>query len=206
MIGSMRTFLVGIVLAAGCATGGGGGQPAAHFAGEPFARSARPNRITGQVCGMDLDVDVSRRGDGVTLNGFLDGRFPVNLQARAEGNGTVITGALGTRAGESAVELRVAADQLDGRVGFRKFDLHANGDTLAGTMQIPNAIQPPVAVLEGRGQLASLPLDAKAALVPALLTCNVQPQGRWGKSELFVRVGGPAGALPRQSSSLYTRD
>jgi hypothetical protein len=200
----MRTFLVGTLLVVGCASGGG--PPATHFAGEPFDLAARPSRISGQVCGMDLDVDVSHQGDAVALSGFLDGKFPVRLTARPEGLGTAITGALGTAAGESTVELRVAADQLDGRVGFRKFDLHAEGDTLTGTMQIPNAIEPPVAVLEGRAQLSSLPIDTKAALVPALLTCNVQPQGKWGKSALLVRVGGPAGALPHQSSSLYTRD
>jgi len=201
----MRKLLTALFVVAGCA-GSSSRGPAVHYSGEPFDLAARGSRITGQVCGMDLDVDVVRQGDGVALSGFLDGKFPVHLQARPEGNGAAITGALGTAAGESAVDLRVAADQLDGRVGFRKFDLRANGDTLTGPMQIPNAIEPPVAVLEGRAQLASLPLDAKAALVPALLTCNVQPQGKWGKSELLVRVGGPAGALPHQSSSLYTRD
>jgi hypothetical protein len=197
----MRTFLVSALFAVGCASTG---QPATHYSGEPFDLAARSSHITGQVCGMDLDLDVTHQGDAVALSGFLDGKFPVHLSARPEGRGVAISGALGTSAGESAVDLRVAADQLDGRVGFRKFDLHAEGDTLTGTMQIPNAIEPPDAVLEGRAQLASLPLDTQAALVPALLTCNVQPIGKWGKSELLVRVGGPAGALPHQSSALYT--
>ena len=199
----MRTTLLCALVLVGCA---GSGQPATHYAGEPFELAARASRITGQVCGMDLDVDVTRQGDSVALSGFLDGKFPVHLSARPEGRGTAISGALGTAAGESAVDLRIAADQLDGRVGFRKFDLHAEGDTLTGTMQIPNAIEPPIAVLEGRAELAALPRDTQAALLPALLTCNVQPQGKWGKSQLLVRVGGPAGALPHQSSSLYTRD
>ena len=197
----MRVFFVSVLFAVGCASAG---QPATHYSGEPFDLAARPSRITGQVCGMDLDLDVTHEGDHVALSGFLDGKFPVHLSARPEGRGAAISGALGTAAGDSAVELRVAADQLDGRVGFRKFDLHAEGDTLAGTMQIPDAIEPPQAVLEGRAQLASLPLETQAALVPALLTCNVQPIGKFGKSELLVRVGGPAGALPHQSSALYT--
>ncbi len=196
----MRILVVSAVLVVGCASAE---KPTTRYAGEPFELAARPGRISGQVCGMDLDVDVRRHGDAVALSGFLDGKFPVQLTARPLGRGLAISGALGTSAGESAVELRVGAAELDGRVGFRTFTLRANGDTLAGTMQIPNAIEPPDVVLEGRAQLAALPVDAQAALLPALLTCNVQPQGKWGKSELYVRVGGPAGALPHESSSLY---
>lgn len=202
----MRTSLcLALVVLGGCATAGSRG-PVTRVAGEPFELAARGSRITGQVCGMDVDLDVKREGDHVALSGFLDGKFPVHLDARADGDGRVITGGLGTAAGESAVELHVRPDALDGRVGFRRFTLRAAGDTLAGTMQIPNAIEPSETVLEGRAQLASLPLDTAAALVPTLLTCNVQPVGRWGKSSLMVRVGGPAGALPHQSSSLYLHE
>ena len=199
----MRTLLLSVVFAAGCATASG---PATHYSGEPFELAARPSRISGQVCGMDLDVDVTRNGDGVALSGFLDGKFPVHLSAHPVGGGVAIDGALGTTAGQSAVELRVAADELDGRVGYRSFVLRANGDTLAGTMQIPDAVERPEVTLEGRAQLAALPMEAQAALLPALLTCNVQTQGKWGRSELVVRVGGPAGALPHQSSALYSHE
>ncbi len=200
----MRTILLGAVLIAGCATTAAG--PTTHYAGEPFDLAARPGRITGQVCGMDLDVDVKRDGDAVALTGFLDGKFPVNLSARPLGRGLGITGALGTAAGQAAVDLRVAADQLDGRVGFRKFDLHDSGDTLVGTMQIPDAIEPPGVTVEGRAQLMSLPVDTQAALLPALLSCYVETQGKFGRNELVVRIGGPAGALPHQSSALYSHD
>ncbi|HEX8950492.1 MAG TPA: hypothetical protein VF945_01540 [Polyangia bacterium] len=199
----MRTLLLSALFAVGCASAG---QPATHYAGEPFDLAARPSRITGQVCGMDLDVDVRHDGDAVALTGFLDGKFPVQLTARPLGRGVGISGALGSAAGQAAVELRVAADQLDGRVGFRRFDLRASGDSLVGTMQIPDAIEPPDVTLEGRAQLLALPLDAQAALLPALLSCNVQTQGKFGRSELLVRVGGAAGALPHQSSALYSHE
>ena len=200
----MRTLLLSALFAVGCASAGQ--QPATHYSGEPFDLAAHPGRITGQVCGMDLDVDVKHHGDAVALTGFLDGKFPVNLSARPLGRGLAIDGALGTAAGQAAVELRVAADQLDGRVGFRKFDLQGSGDALVGTMQIPDAIERPNVTLEGRAQLAALPMETQAALVPTLLTCNVQTQGNFGRSDLVVRVGGPAGALPHQSSSLYSRE
>ena len=196
-------FFCALIFAAGCATTSAGGV---HVAGEPFDLATRGDRITGQVCGMDLDLAVRDQGGNVALSGFLDGRFPVHLSARDDAGGRVITGGLGTQAGDAAVDLRVRADKLDGRVGFRRFDLHADGDKLAGTMQIAGAIEPSDAELQGRAQLASLPLPTAAALLPSLLTCNVQHIGRWGRSSLEVRVGGPAGALPHESSSVYTKD
>ena len=201
----MRNSVVCALFVVGCA-GAGSRQPAVHYAGEPFDLSQRGDRISGQVCGMDLSLDVTHRGDAVELSGFIDGRLPVHLTARPDVGGRAITGALGTSAGDAAVDLRLGSDTLDGRVGFRRFALHADGDQLEGTMQIAGSIEPSDALLEGRTQLAALPLDTQAALVPALLSCNVQPIGRWGRSSLMVRVGGPAGALPHQSSSVYTHD
>jgi hypothetical protein len=201
----MRSLIFGALLAAGCATAGSS-QPAVHFAGEPFDLAQRGDRFVGQVCGMDLALDVTRRGDSVTLSGFLDGQHPVHLTARADGDAHVITGALGTEAGDAAIDLRVGGDKLDGRVGFRTFTLRAHDDELAGTMQIAGSIEPSDASLEGRATLAAMPLEAQAALLPSLLTCNVQRVGTWGRSSLVVRVGGPAGALPHQSSSVYTKD
>lgn len=202
----MRKLVLASLLAAGCATASSAG-PAVRYAGEPFDLEQQGSRITGQVCGMDLTLDVAHRGpDAVELTGFVDGRFPVHLQARADGRVRTITGGLGSRAGDSAVALDVAPDKVDGRVGWRYFRLAAQGDALGGTMQIAGAIAPSDAVVDGRAQLVSMPLAPQAALLPALLSCNVQPVGRWGRSSLEVRVGGPPGALPHQSSGIYTRD
>jgi len=204
-MGDMRNVVLCAVFLAGCA-GTASQKPATHYAGEPFDLAQRGDRITGQVCGMDLALDVTPSSEAVELTGFIDGRLPVHLLARPDVAGTAISGALGTSAGNAAVDLRLGADKLTGRVGFRRFDLAAHGDELSGPMQIAGAIQPSDAVLGGRGQLQAMPVAAQAALVPTLLSCNVQPVGRWGRSSLTVRVGGPAGALPHRSSSVYTHD
>lgn len=202
----MRNLLFVALVAAGCAAGGG--PPATHYAGEPFDLAQRSDRITGQVCGMDLTLDVAHLGEhkGVALTGFADGRFPVHLVARTDLGKTYITGGMGTAAGNAAVDLVLTPVSLEGRVGWRNFQLAARGDALAGTMQIAGAIEPSAATIAGRRELAGMPTATQAALVPALLSCNVQPVGRWGRSSLQVRVGGPAGALPHQSSRLYTGD
>jgi hypothetical protein len=65
---------------------------------------------------------------------------------------------------------------------------------------------PSDAAIVGRGELASLRLETQTAIVPTLLACNVPNVGNWARAPLVVRVGGPPGALPRQSSALYTHD
>lgn len=156
---------------------------------------------------MDLMLDVQARGGNVQLVGFIDGNMAVELNAKDEADGRHVTGRLGAAAGDSAVDVKLTATSLSGRVGFRYFDLHGtNDDTLAGTMRIAGAQDVAQATVEGRAQLAALAPAVQAALVPTLLECNVQRIGQWGRSSLLVRVGGPAGALPHESSALYTHD
>ena len=193
-----------MILVAGCAASR---LPAQRFAGEPYDLQQRGSRISGHVCGMDLVLDAQSRGDGVRLSGFADGRYPIELTAAPRASGLAMQGRIGTQAGDSTVDLILSPTDLSGRVGFRYFDLHATtGDALGGSMRIAGAIDPSDAVIAGRGRLVTMPPEAQAALVPALLQCNVQRIGRWGRSTLLVRVGGPAGALPHQSSALYTHD
>jgi hypothetical protein len=209
----MRNFTLSSCLAviagcAGCATAPSG--PAVHYAGEPFDLEQRPGRISGQVCGMDLMLDVQERAGDVQLTGFIDGRVAVELNAKDEADGRRVTGRIGNNAGSSAVDVKLTPVALTGRVGFRHFDLHASptpgDDTLAGTMRIAGAQDPAEARIDGRSKLVALSPAVQAALVPTLLECNVQRIGQWGRSSLLVRVGGPAGALPHESSALYTHD
>lgn len=156
---------------------------------------------------MDLLLDVEERGGNVQLVGFIDGNMAVELNAKDEADGRHVTGRIGAAAGDSAVDVKLTPTTLSGRVGFRYFDLHGtHDDTLAGTMRIAGAQDLAQATVEGRAQLAALAPAVQAALVPTLLECNVQRIGQWGRSSLLVRVGGPAGALPHESSALYTHD
>jgi hypothetical protein len=202
----MRHVCLSLLLAAGCASAVAGG-PAVRYAGEPFDLEQRPGRISGQVCGMDVNLDVQERPGDVRLTGFVDGQFSVELRAHDEADGRHLDGRIGASAGDSVVDLKLTPTTLSGRVGFRHFELGAtNADTLAGTMRIAGAQDPSDATVAGRSRLAALSPAVQAALLPTLLQCNVQRVGQWGRSSLLVRVGGPAGALPHQSSALYTHD
>jgi hypothetical protein len=196
-----RWLLVSLV--AGCASGPAT-RSATEYGGEPFDLRAEPNRITGQVCGMDLDYSVERRDDGVQLTGFIDAHYPTQVHI-CECNGQrVIEGALGNDVGNATVDLVLTGDKLDGRVGWRYFGLRARGDELYGPVHIAGVANATEVLLAGRDQLQRLPAEVQGALLPSLLSCNLQPIGRFNRSALQVRIGGPPGALPHQSSALYT--
>lgn len=197
---------VAALTAAGCA-GAAASGPAVHYAGEPFDLEVRPGRIAGQVCGMDLTLDVQERRDGASLTGFIDGQLSVELRARDEAEGRHVEGRIGASTGDAVVDLKLMPTGLSGRVGFRYFELVAtNEDTLTGTMSIAGAQDPSTATLQGRMKLAAMSPATQAALLSTLLQCSVQHVGQWGRTPLVVRVGGPAGALPHESSALYTHD
>jgi hypothetical protein len=191
--------------ASGCAAAASG--PAVHYAGEPFDLEVRPSHISGQVCGMDLTLDVQERSADVRINGFIDGQLSVELRAHDEADGRHVEGRIGASTGDAVVDLKLMPTGLSGRVGFRYFELIAtNEDTLTGTMQIAGAQDPSTATLQGRLQLTAMSPAVQAALLSTLLQCSVQRVGQWSRSPLVVRVGGPAGALPHESSALYTHD
>jgi hypothetical protein len=192
-----------IGLVAGCASAPAQ-RSATEYDGEPFDLRAEPSRITGQVCGMDLDYAVERGEDGIQLTGFIDGSHPTQLHVCECGGARVITGALGTEVGNSAVELVLTRAELDGRVGWRNFGLRPEGDTLSGSVRIAGVQDASRVVVAGRFALERLPPDVQGALLPSLLSCNLKPIGNFQRSSLLVRVGGAPGALPHQSSALYT--
>lgn len=218
-----RLWICAAALAAGCA---GRQQPpglAHEFQGRPYtirhsgdlgvppgsgaAVRGRGGRIDGQVCGMDVHYDVAYDGDDVQLTGFLDARFPSEIHVRQEGAARVFTGSLGSAAGKAAVSLRLSPDALVGRVGFRYYDLAAvpGADRLTGGLVIGGTNVPTTATVLGEGALLNMPLADQGAVLPNLLTCFIARVGVLGRSPLQVQVGGPYGAEPRESSSLYER-
>src|SRR5689334_16808362 len=129
--------------AAGCAASGP--VRALAFQGQPFSlrhddaplsRAAAGGRITGRVCGMDLIYEVSPRGAGAMLQGFIDGQIGTLLEVKDVDGARSIEGYLGRSAGASTVELRLAGDRVAGRVGWRRFDLRAAGDRYQGVVKI----------------------------------------------------------------------
>lgn len=198
-----------LLCALGCAAprqaapaGAGPGEGRAQeYVGQPFSVRQEGGRVSGLVCGQDVQYTV-QRGDGQTvLLGFLGTDAPSRLEVRERGALRLISGSLGTPAGSAAVDLQLGPDSLQGRVGFRRFDLRRAGDALTGPMLIAGTDDPAEATVQGVQAMWAMPKAAQAAVLANLLTCFVAPIGSYGRSPLRVGFGGAAGAQPRGSSS-----
>jgi hypothetical protein len=198
--------LLMIMGAVGCA----GGQrmaehkPRQHFTGNPYEVWSDGDRVSGQVCGLDVELTVTRSDEGHTVvSGFAGGRRPVWIEVQRGGDGVRhIHGSLGSRAAVSSVDLAVSPMGLAGRSGLRRFELAAAGDSLRGSMSALNTFGPVPALVEGRGELERLPDEALAAILPALLNCDAPFDRPSVRPPLAVRVGGPAGYEPRYNNEI----
>lgn len=157
-------------------------------------------KISGQVCGMDIDYDVTHRGDHVQLVGILDGgRFNSQIQVRDVDGVRRITGNVGS----SAVDLHLLSGALVGTSGYRQYRVQQVGDRMIGKMRAVNTDFLSDVTINGRDALWQMTPAAQGAVVPSLLTCFIAKIGMFGRSPLTVGFGGQAGAQPRDSSSLY---
>lgn len=193
----MRTTLVlALALLGGCATTGA--TAARQFTGDPYDIKDEGDRVTGLVCGVNIDYTVDRSGSRTVLGSF--GR-PVNLEVTHEGAARHIVGTLGARVGVDEVDLVLTPDRLSGRAGLRDFELGMQGDRLQGTMATLHVQGYVPATIEGRSQLIALPDGPLAAVLPTLLNCDRGFGNGVVHPELYVRFGGPAGYEPRGNNS-----
>ena len=65
----MKTGVLAVLIGiAGCATGGA--KTAQRYTGYPYDVHDEGNRVSGLVCGINVDYTVQHRGDGVLVSGF----------------------------------------------------------------------------------------------------------------------------------------
>ena len=136
-------------------------------------------RITGEACGVDLLYDVWRGASSVNLTGFVHraqpgaiDQIPTFLVVRDRGGVRTITGSVGDRVGTNAVDFRLTGDGLSGRIALRRYDLHAEGDDLVGSVRgigIRGALP---FVAHGRAELLAMPAEDQAVVLPFLLACS----------------------------------
>lgn len=136
-------------------------------------------RITGRICGGDVVYDVWHAGRTDYVTGFISRssvstiNHPVKLILEDTEAGRTIEGV----AGQVRVDLRLTPERIEGliRLPFydRRFDLHAEGDDLVGTVSLADAQLSPIRV-RGRSALWAMPPAAQAALLPPMLTCNME--------------------------------
>ncbi len=191
-------------------------RPTREFQGQPYSlrhTGAHPQpggpssglrsyggKITGQVCGMDVDYEVQHEGDHIQMVGFIDNTSSTQLQVRDGGGERRITGSLANY----AVDVHLRSNQIIGSVGFRFFDMQQDGDRLHGPLKMSGTDEPNTATANGRDALWAMPAADQAVVLANILTCYVATIGSYGRSPLVVGFGGKLGSLPRESSALYS--
>jgi len=193
----MRIVLLA-ALVAGCATGGT--KTAQRYTGYPYDVSDEGNRVSGLVCGVDVDYTVERHGDATVISGF--GSRSQLIEVRDENGGRHVTGSLGAGPDRGELDVMLTADRLRGRIGVRDVDLVAAGDTYQGRYTVRNVLGSMPMTVEGRTALLSLPRSGLGALVPGMLNCE-GPVGKpvaWGP--VAIRFGGPPGYETRAANEL----
>jgi hypothetical protein len=193
------------LLVAGCATTGGNvpTRTAQRFTGYPYDVQDEGNRVTGQVCGINIDYTVEQRDGATVLNGFDGAHQPVYLEVRDGGGARHIVGSLSNHAGVGEVDLTLTAAEIKGRAGLRNFKLTAaQDDAFDGTMTALDQQGEGEATVEGRAVLQSLPPAEAGAILPSLLNCEGKLSRFLNQNPLLVRLGGPPGYEPRAANAV----
>ena len=148
-------------------------------------------RITGMICGSDVDVTVKHAGDHVEIYGVVENQHTTTLQiAETEGFHT-ITGSLAFR----EVKLQLFGDRLRGFVGRCPIDMKQEGDALVET--VVSSGQPMRLQLNGLSTLWQLPPAPQAILLPMVVSCLIEKTfENLGRNPPALGFGGPISAQP----------
>ena len=222
----MRSWLLPLVLAAGCApaTAYVDGKQVPRldmdFVGQPFVirvSGAHPKpgspsgglrgfggRISGNICGLDVTYDVQHEGDKTRLTGFVDEKqSDSRLEVRdVEGVSRQITGTLDSESG-TAVNLDLRKNAIHGNVGLRQFDLGRDreNDRYIGSVKVATITT--AVTVNGADDLWTLPPAAQAVVLPALLSCYGDELEDNKRGALIVGFGGRQTWEGKRVSSIY---
>ena len=195
----MKPRSLGLLLAlAGCAASGP--KSAQRFTGNPYDVTDEGNRISGIVCGIDVEYTVARHGDTTAISGFDN--HPLFMEVRDEGGERHLTGSLGPGPDRGELDVVLSPQRLRGRAGIRDVALVAAGDSYRGSYTVRNQSGASPMLVEGRGTLLQLPPAELAALMPAMLNCE-GPVGRpVMHGPVAIRFGGAPGYETRAANEL----
>jgi hypothetical protein len=138
-----------------------------------FAKLLGKNANTQQQAEKSSMLDVrDRNKNGAvvrTIDGKIGGDEMAEFSAGVDGASGFMAAALLAAPSHHEVALRLMEQSLSGKVGFRSFDLHAEGDDYVGTMIFAGHRLP--FIVHGRAALWSMPAADEATILPLVLTC-----------------------------------
>ncbi|MBL9003483.1 MAG: hypothetical protein JNJ46_04500 [Myxococcales bacterium] len=148
-------------------------------------------RITGMICGSDVDVTVTHAGDHVELYGVVENQHTTTLQIAETQGFHTISGALAFR----EVKLELFGDRLRGYIGRCPVDMQQEGDALVET--VVSGGQPMRLQLNGLGTLWKIPAAPQAIILPMVVSCLIEKTfENLGRNPPALGFGGPVSAQP----------
>jgi len=200
-----------------------------HFDGQPFSvdyvdglsRERGPSsgllgdagRITGVVCGTDVEAGATYQGDRLKLSGFVENQYPMNIEVRELGSEPGIKGFLrftGSIAYHT-VQLDLFGNRLVGWVGHCRYDMRLTTDEVTREAELLQTVKArgfPVRMrLQSFNTLWGFPAAVQAATLPMLVMCvQTKVFENLGQEPPAMSFAGPGTAVPRQTLSFVSRN
>lgn len=158
--------------------------------------NAEGGRITGVICGSDVEYSVQHAGDRIKLNGIVDNQHNAHLEITETSGFHTITGSVAYR----EINVQLFGDRLRGFIGRCPFDLTQEGDALVQTQynQTVAAGNEMHLRINGVDALWKLPAADQAALLPMVVQCLQQKmfENMGHENPPAMGFGGAVGAVP----------
>jgi hypothetical protein len=107
-----------------------------------------------------------------TIAGKIGGDDMAEFSGAVDGSQGIVVARAALAPRRHEIDLHVSFDHFWGEAGYRKFDLHADGDTYVGTLVFNNSVKLPFR-MRGRGSLWSMPAADQAVILPFVITCLI---------------------------------
>ncbi len=172
------------------------GRPHPQPGGPSSGVKEQGGRITGMICGSDVDVTVTHAGDHVELYGVVENQHTTTLQIAETHGFHTITGSVAYR----EIQIQLFGDRLRGFIGRCPFDMTQEGDALVQTTYNQTVAQGNEMHLRINGleALWKLPAADQAALLPMVVQCLQQKmfENMGHENPPAMGFGGPVSAVP----------
>lgn len=148
-------------------------------------------RITGMICGSDVDVTVTHAGDHVELYGVVENQHTTTLQIAETQGFHTISGSIAFR----EVKLQLFGDRLRGFIGRCPIDMQQEGDALVEN--VASGGQPMRLQLNGLAELWKLPAAPQAIVLPMVVSCLIEKTfENLGRNPPALGFGGTTSSQP----------
>lgn len=169
----------------------------AHPKPQAVGSATDGGRITGVVCGLDIEYSIEHKPDETRVSGIIENQYQASLSIFSTTNGLAVVGNLGPK----GVRLEFSDHHVAGYVGRCPYRMALDpaaqgGDTLVRFV-VGNGQKMQVE-LYGAKSLLQMPQADQAAVLPLVLLCSTEKifENLGRDSIPAYGFGGQLGAVP----------